>query len=233
MRDIMTKEVSDAILKTADEIKLARVYEASTQKPYSVQIVTLKLDAATLPTNPYKIGFKFKSFFVVGATDSSVSVNLKVNSRDDLQSSFPIKINDSCDFDNMVAEAYIDWSAQATKTITIVFFTDAAFRSGSQLSISSGGVSIFDGSTISGPFRIAVPAVTATIIIAQNTSRKVATLQNKTGALLYIGGPFVGAVGSANEGIAFPDQSIIKWNNTGALYGWSVAGGNVSYIEEA
>lgn len=233
MKEILNQQNTQAILNMADQIKKAAIFEGSTQKPFGVQSITLDLSTARLSTDPFKVGFPFKSIYVSSATDTICTISLIPQTRDSYQSAIPFKLNDSWTREEPIAEAYLYWTAQANKSITIHFFVDSEFRSGSQISVTGGGVSIVDGSTITGPTRVTLAATTATIIAPALSTRKKCTIQNKTGADLYIGGATIGAVGGATEGIKIPADGIIYWQNTGALYGWSVAGGNIHYLEEA
>ncbi len=230
MSEVMTPDMAAVILDKFMEIQRARIFQGATQKPFSIQLVTLDLSNAVLPTRPYKIGFPFKSFYVQSATDVYSTVNVKVQMQDSIQSSFPTKLNDSWVNEFPVAEAYLDWPAQAGKTMTIVFFLESEYRSGSQISVNGGGVSINDGSSISLA-TVTLSAATAAQIAPADSLRKVANIQNKTGAVLYIGDSSV-TNAAGTEGINIQPDEIIEWRNTGALYGYSVAGGKVQRTEE-
>lgn len=230
MTQIMTADQAAMILDKFNEIQRARIFEGNTQRPFSVQKMTIDLTTARLSTQPYKIGFPFKSLYVQTATDVYATVNVKLLTQDSSQSSFPMKLNDSFNNEFPIAEAYLDWDAQAGKTITLIFFLDSEFRSGSQISVTGGGVSIVDGSSILlGTVTLA--AATAAVIAPADSLRKVATIQNKTGAVLYVGDSSI-TNGGATEGINIQPDGIITWRNTGALYGYSVAGGKVQRTEE-
>lgn len=231
-REILTPAEAAVILNAADQVLKARIFEASTQKPFSIQIVTLDLSTARLQTNPYKIGFPFKSVYVEAATDVLANIEMQIGMQDTIQSSVTMKLNDSLSLDIPTSEAYIWWPAQTAKTITLVFFTAAEFRSGSQISVTGGGVSIVDGSTLTHPDRVVLAAATPTIIAPALATRKCATLQNATGAEMWIGGTTVSNTG-AKQGILIPANGVVEWRNTGALYGFSVAGGAVINLEEA
>lgn len=232
-REILTRESVAMVLSAAEALTKAKIFEGSTQKPFGVQSVTFDLSTAVLSTAPKRIGFPFKSVYVSAATDVLATVNMIPQTQDSYQSAVPLKQNDSWTIEYPVSEAFLYWTAQAGKTITLHFFVESEFKSGSQISVTGGGVSIIDGSTITGPTRVTLAATTATIIAPSLSTRKKCTIQNKTGADLYIGGATIGAVGGATEGIKIPIDGIITWQNTGALYGWSVAGGNIHYVEEA
>lgn len=228
----MTKEMSDSILNMADEIKRASIFEGNTQRPFSIQTIVLALDTARLETDPYRIGFPFKSVFIADATDISVTVSMKPGARDSFQSAFPLIKKDSWSVNNPVNEAFLYWSAQSGKTITLVFFTDSEFKSGSQISQNAGGVNINEGSSTTAMAQVTLAAATATPIIPTDSLRIVSIIQNKTGADLWVGGSNTVTNSGATEGIKIPADGIIYWRNTANLHGYSVAGGTVSYFTE-
>lgn len=230
MSEIMNQDLASALLSKKELLKLAKIYQGNTQRPFSVQKITLDLSNSRLETDPFKIGFPFKSLYVQTATDVYVSLNVKLLTRDTTQSSFPIRLNDTFTNEDEIAEAYLDWSAQPGKSITLIFFLESEFKSGSQISVTGGGVSIVDGSSIALG-TVTLTATTTTAIAPADPLRKKATIQNKTGADLYVGDSTVTNAG-ATEGVLIPNNGIIYWNNTSALYGYSVGGGKVQRIEE-
>lgn len=231
--EILTPEAAAEIVKNANLISRAFVADVIAQRPFSVQIEVIDLGTAVLETNPKHMRGQFRSVYIQDATDPTAYVNVKIGSRDSVQSAFKMKYNDAFAMSQPQNDLYLHWPAQVGKTLTVVKFTDVEFVSGSQISVSGGGVSINTGTAVTGPTQVALSAVTATIILPVNGNRKQATLQNKTSGSLYIGGSTIGAVGGANEGLEILPGDLFVWTNTGALYGWSVAGGNISYIEEA
>jgi hypothetical protein len=229
MSEIFTREAADEILRRITEGARAAIFQGSTQKPFGIQKEVVDLSTASV--NPKRIGFPFRSIYVESATDVLANISLKPNSSDSFQSAIKLKQNDSWSRDLPVSEAYLSWDAQPGKTITLVYMLDSEFRSGSQISVTGGGVSIVDGSTVTGPTRVTLAATTAAAIAPALSTRKKATIENKTGADLYIGDSTVTNSG-ATEGIKVAAGGIIYWQNTGALYGYSVAGGNVHRLEE-
>ena len=213
-------------MKTKDQ---AAIFDASTNHPFSVQGITIPLDTAQLETNPYKIGFPFKSVFVADATDLSVQVNLKIGTRDSFQTKIPLKKKDAFKLGQFTSEAYLDWTAQSGKTITIFFFTDSEFVSGSLIQQTSGGVQVSEGSAVALNSKT-LSAATAAIIAPQNANRVLAILQNQTGANVWLGDSTVTNAG-ATQGILIPPLATFEWRNSAALYGYSVAGGNVNFLE--
>lgn len=77
------------------------------------------------------------------------------------------------------------------------------------------------------PSVVALVAVTATPIVALNTLRTSAMIYNTTGAIIYVGNSSVGITD-----IPVPPMAYFIWDNTAALYGYSVLGGNVNVIDE-
>lgn len=223
-REIMTKDISDAILGMIEQNRNAKIFEGTTQKPFEVQSITLALDTAATQQNPYIIGFPFKSVYIAAATDTVVGVNLFPNAIESFQSSIPLKQNDSWIVDEPVAKAFLTWSAQAGKTITLIFFVSSMFQSGSQLSISGGGVSISEGTTFTTS-QVALTAATATLVAASLSTRKLLSVQNNTGADVWFGGVSVSNTGT-NQGLRISPGAILQWRNTAALYAYSIAGGS-------
>lgn len=226
----MNNDLAKAILSLAREQQDAHIFEGNTDSPMLVQVETIDLSTEKLETDPKPIGFPFKSVYVQDATDVYVSINMKLLTNDSLQGKFSLKKNDSFANDFPLSKAFLSWDAQPGKTITIIFFLKSEFRSGSQISVTGGGVSINDGSSISLE-TVTLAAATAAAIAPADSLRKVASIQNKTGAVLYIGDSTVTNAG-ATEGINIQPDEVIEWRNTGALYGYSVAGGKVQSTEE-
>jgi hypothetical protein len=233
-KQIFTPEMVAHILNLADEQKRARIFESNTQRPFIIQSMVIPLDTARLDNQPLKIGFPFKALWIQDATDSSVVVNIRAGGRDLTNSPFKLRLNDVWKLDDPIAEAYLDWSAQSGKSITILFSLTSDFTSGRNVSVNSGGVSINEGDSFTTA-QVTMTAATATLIKAQNSSRKVLAVQNNTGADLWVGGLTVSNTG-ATQGIKVPANGIYYWRNTAALYGYSVAGGagdsGITYMEE-
>lgn len=228
MPEIMDRQTADEILRAFDTLKKAEIFRESTQNPFGVQKVVLDLSVARDPSRPYPIGFAFKSFYVQKATDVLASVNMRPTTVDSFQSSFTVKQNDSWNSDRQTSGIYIDWVAQPGKSMEIIFFTNSEFRSGSQISVTGGGVSIVEGSTFSQAALTFVPA-TPLLIFASDSTRKVGIFQNKTGASVWIGGA------SVTNSTAFYEVipgAELPWKNTAALYGFSLAGGVGHKTEE-
>ena len=228
MGDILTTQDTQAIIKAASLLQQAKIFEGGTQRPFGIQKFVLDLSTARDANQPFKISAAFTSVFVEDATDSGTYVNMRPNAPDNFQSDLKLRDRDSWSSEYPISEAYLNWPAQTGKTINIIIFVSSKFESGTQISQTSGGLSISTGSIIANDTPVTLGAATAAIIAVQNFDRKLTTLQNKTGSTLYIGG-----VGVNNtNGIEIPSDGIIYWQNTAALYGYSVAGGNVKSVSE-
>lgn len=230
MKEVMTTQEAALLLNHALQLRNAQFFRNTKDNPVSVFPITLDLTTAKHVNSPFIVGFPFKSFYVAHATDTNVVVEMKVNSNDEQQGKFPIRKNDAWASDSFVNKGFLSWEAQSGKSITIVFFLDSNFQSGSQISVTGGGVSIVDGSTISIPAKVTLAAGVAGQIAPALSTRKVATIENTSGADIYIGGATVN--GTTVRGIRVPADGIVKWQNTGALYAWSAAGGDVWRAEE-
>lgn len=228
----LSPEVVDQILQRADELKRARIQNDIAQRPFQVQRLVLDLTSARLETDPLIISFPFRSIFVQDATDNGVSVNFRPTTTDSIQSYFGLKKNDSWNVDTAISRGYLHWSAQSGKTITLIFFTDAEFKSGSQISVNSGGVAISEGSVADATTRVTLAATTAAAIAPANADRNVCLLENATGADLYVSGANTVTDSGATRGIKIASGDYFEWRNTAALYGYSVAGGDVHYLEQ-
>jgi len=221
--DMITPDVVNAILAKAREVDSASIFEGNTARPFEIQGVTLDLSTAKDPSDPFKINFPFKSIYISTATDTGVSVNFRPNSRDSFQTSVPLSLKDSHIFTKPISGGFLDWSAQSGKTITILFFLSSEFRSGSQISVTSGGLVINEGTSVTTS-PLTLVAATSTQVVAADTTRKNLVVQNNTGADVWFGPVGVTNTG-ATLGIKVGAGGSFVWKNTAALYAYSVAGG--------
>lgn len=221
------------VLAEALTRKRAEIRRSSDQRPFTMQKIVIPLDTAATEGNPYRIHFPFSAVFVRDATDSLTNVYLAAHADDiqQIQNSIQLKINDAFSFQQAIGGAFLTWAAQSGKSITLYFFLDAQMKSGSQLSLNAGGLSINDGSA----FTVAPVVILATTpkqIFSASASRKVGTFENETGADIWIGGATVSNTG-ATKGLRVPAGGAVKWRNTAALYAYSVAGGTITAMEES
>lgn len=197
------------------------------QRPIIFQKITLALDTARSSSDPLKVSFPFVSVFMREATDSTAEISLMPidNGIDRVDSALALRKNDAFDFKNMIPGGQLFWTAQAGKSVTLIFSTMGAMKPGAQLSQIAGGVSVSDGSSISSAKLSstgAAPTVTvttaATQICATDTDRKVLTFYFP--ADCWVGDASV-AVGT--RGVYQPAGQLV-YKNTAALYAIAVSG---------
>lgn len=215
-------------LQSADQ---AALFANTVNAGQEVRVVTFDLSTAQLETNPKPLGFAFKSFIVLSATDSSVTLNMRLATRDTYQDKISItNLISGFKLPYPVQGAYFDWTAQSGKSITIVFF-----RSG-EMSINrvtqSQGNTVSEGSTVTTSALVTLTAATAGAIFPVLASRNTGVAQNITGGDIWVGDSSVTNSG-ATTGIKFANGERIVWKNTAALYAYSVLGGDIAVMEEA
>lgn len=196
------------------------------RRQISKVILSQDLSTAKLSTSPLLIDFPFKTVWVQDATDSNVTVSLVLNPINEgtLNAPMTLQRNLAISLERPVAGAYLYWSAQASKTITIYFLTDGDVRPGSLISQITGGVSIQDGTSVSSSKMDAgasasksVTSASAVAMFPADSTRKVMTCY--TDQDIWVGDSSV-AVGT--RGIFIAGGSRFVWKNTAALYGIAV-----------
>lgn len=215
----MTVELARQVLEVAEEKNRAAILLGSTDAPQEVQVVDLPpLDTAMLETRPFEINFSFRSVYVSVASDTSTEIKMRVNSQDSVQGLIPLRKGDSLVFPKSQAKAFLHWDAQPGKIIKLIFFVSGEFRSGSHISQNAGGISISDGESVMSNAYVSV-GTSATEVLAQDTDRKTATIQNQGTGNIWLGGSDVTDSSGAKPGILLgPGQSFI-FKNTATLYG--------------
>jgi hypothetical protein len=141
-----------------------------------------------------------------------------------------MKQNDSFVLDEPISEMYLHWTAQPGRTITLAIFTSAQFNSGSQISVTGGGVSLVEGSSFTQSVQTLV-AATALEIFPTDTTRKLGTFQNNTGSNVWVGPSTVTNAG-ASLGYQVAPGASFQWRNTSNIYAYSVLGGNILVMTE-
>lgn len=224
-KELMTEELAREVLLSVTRQREAELFQNKSNTPSSVQKIVIPLTTARDAADPYKISIPFRSFWVQDATDTNVSVNIKLLTRDSSADSFTVKKNDVYGHDEMCSEVYLDWAAQSGKTLTIVFFTRGVFSSGSQISVTGGGVFLSEGTSFVQSVQT-LAAATAAIVFPVDSTRALGFFQNNTGASVYVGPSTVAASG-ANLGEEVPAGTNYYWRNTAALYAISTPGGDL------
>ncbi len=229
-----TPKLAKQVLSKQTQTDNAAVVIGNSERPFRVQEFTFALDTAQLATSPFKIRFPFKSIVVRSASDSNTSVNIRLGSQDTIQSPIALFQNDSLNFDFPINEAYLDWTSQPSKTMTLLFLVEGRVRLGSLIAAISGGVTQQDGTAVAAIASVTLAAATAAAIAPSLSTRKTCTIQNNTGAILYVGGSnTVTADATATGGIQVPANGQLIWRNTAELWGISTAGGIVNRLEES
>lgn len=194
----------------------AAIYANSTGQNL-IRTLTLPLDTAKLSGDPFRVGFPFKSLYVISATDPSTTVNMRLGTRDSSEDSFPLSQESTFELPYPVKEAYIDWSAQAGKTITILFSIKGTFKSNKIASITSGGVLITEGTALTTQTGGTIPVV-ATQLFAQDSSRKLMVIQNQDSIDMWIGDAAVTTDTGTKPGIKIEAGGSYEWKSTAACY---------------
>lgn len=221
-REVMTLEMARQILKIASQQDTAAIMAAQADRSLETVVITIALDTATPIQTPYRVSFPFRSVFVRSATDSSVQVSLRPNTSDSIQGDIPLKNNDSIVFPSPLAEAYLTWTAQAGKSMTLVFFVSGEFRTGTQVSSTSGGVSITDGDAVSNQATATVTTVAQ--LFAADTSRKKMMIVNASGVKIYLGDVTTTDDSGTKIGIPMNPGDTYAWENTSACFAVSQGG---------
>lgn len=213
-------------------------YSGDLRSPGQWRLVLSATDLGTARPegNPLKIDFPFTGFHVEDATDATVSVRLSQNAADgfSIANYKSIKLNDAGTFNRVQKNAQITWAAQTGKAITIVFFFDTEFRPGSQLSLTSGGVAVTEGSAITHAL-VTLTAATAVVVFAADSTRKLGTFRNTTGARIWVGLSTItsGDAAAATDGFIVEPGDVFEYRNTAALYALSVGGGAVVAVTQS
>lgn len=224
LRDIMDKKRAEMALYAKNELQDAELFSKQ-ENPFTVQTITIPLDTARDVGNPLTLNIPHRSIYVQDATDVNVTVSVQMQSRDSINSTFAIRKNDAWTNDSIIPQINLSWSAQAGKTITLVFFYNTEFRSGSQISVTGGGVLVSEGSSFVDARQTLAPT-TAAVVFSSDSTRALGVIQNTSGASIWVGASTVTNSGST-VGLEVPANGVFEWRNTGALYAYSVAGGNI------
>lgn len=232
---LFSKDELKLIIKEAAKEIAAQIYEASVMSPFSVQSTTsVDLTTARTETNALEIGFPFKAIWFKNATDNSVKLKIKFNKNDASGSGQYVEVvgNDILASDKMYSKAYVYWEAQSGKSIDWVVFTDTVPQTGSLINSGTVSVARATSATLTNP---AVSASTATSILAANTSRKTAHIQNVSGASVFIGFANTVSNSGSTKGLEITNGGYFKIENTAQIYAYSVgaiAAGGLTIIEE-
>lgn len=212
------KQLFDQMLKQDD----AGLFASTVGENPPVVYRTIPLDTTQLAGAPLELGLSFRGFFVLQSTDPTVTINVRLGSKDSNIDSFPIRNNSSLKLPFPIQKIYLDWAAQPGKTISILFFTRGEFSTNQLVSSLSAQVTNYTGSSVTQVQKV-IAASTATAIFPLDTSRKQGTWRNESGADMWGGDLNVTNTGTT-QGFRIPAGTTIQWSNTAALFVFSVAG---------
>lgn len=228
----MDPSLAKSIVQRSREEDLASISYGNESREQTVLKYVIDLSVARSADNPREINFPFRSIFAEAGSDRDAFLYVKPGTREDVQSPFRIGFRDSWARDHAVPRAFLHWDAQPGKTITLLFFTDSEFRSGSQVTTVSGGVTLLEGSALTQS-NSNLSATTATQIFASSSTRKTGIFQNKSGASVWVGPSSAVLDTGANRGYEVADGDSFIWRNSAALFAYSVAGGSIHLSEES
>lgn len=210
------------------EPDMAQLAVDKADRPLSIIKIELDLSKEQDALSPRRIGFPFKSMHFKSSTNPKSFINVKPSTLDEHQDSFELSYNDGWKAGKIVQDAFLSWPAQVGKGVLYIY-TDSEFVSGSQLSITSGGVTISEGS--SSELKNITLVSGASEVLPQNLFRKAATVVNDTGDDLFLGSDNT-VNASTNKGVPLANGDSVKWRNTGHLYAYSASGGKIIILEE-
>lgn len=201
----------------------------TSELPFS--IVEINLAEERTIYDPLRISFPFRSVFVQAATDPNVELKLALGKRSlaNLQDALPLKVNQYQNFGFMRGDAYLYWDAQPGKKMILIFVRDGDIKPGSTIQVTSGGVAITSGASMTPATPVSV-TVTATKILSAASDRKKATIGNprSSGVDVWVSGTSaVTTELGALPGILLEPGDYFEYDGQGDLYGIT-AGGSVA-----
>lgn len=206
-------EVVKAILAPAE----AGLFASTVGENPPIRVVTFDLSTAVIAGQEKELSFGFQSFVVLDATDNNVSVNIKLGSNDSYNDAFAIKKNYQINLPLPVQKAYFTWSAQSSKSITILFMTRGLLTTNNIVASSTGQSTPYVGDTVTTQSGAQV-TTSAAVLFAADSSRKLMTIQNQSGQSIWIGGSTVTVGGGAVPGIEIKPDGYFEWASSAACY---------------
>lgn len=217
------------ILRDESDKKNAAIADSSNHRKLKIRKETIFLDNGYGPdygSNAYLVNYPFKGVFVKSASDGFTTATLAVDddSSASIQSGFDLGINDKFNIGRFASKGFIVAPPQPGKKMTIWFIVDGDFTSGSQLSLTAGGVSVTTGTGMTPQPAVSVGASAVKLLSSDSTQKK-ATVTNLSGGTIYVSGTSAvkTAVGGAGTTIGIPigvGQNM-EWTNQGEL--WAIS----------
>ena len=217
----------DFLIQSRDQNRDSQISNSSRLRPQSQYRLVLALDTAADDSSSFEWKQPFDGFYVEDATDSSTEVKMGIIAPESQQvrNYVTLKQNDSAEYNEAISGAFFTWSAQASKTITIVFFMGVKFRPGSLRSFLNGGVTPTFGSGATPQTRVQSTAMAGALFTA-DADRKMMTITNMdTANTVYISGTSA-VTGSAGTkpGIPIAPGQTYEWQSQAACYAICDAG---------
>lgn len=227
----MNAEQAQARIDIFRSPALAALFLSQLGNNMGPRAITLDLSTARVAGLPFKVEFPFTSMTIVSASDANANFDIRVDTDASYNDSFNVKAPASLEFPLPVKAAYISNTAQAGKTVTLLFMLYGTLRTNQTSQVLSGGVTNNDGSTTTFTKK-SVTAATATKLVDTDYTRKKLEFRNQTGADLWLAGDATVTDGSADSnasrGRILSDGDDYSWYNNGPLYAYSVAGGDLT-----
>lgn len=169
-------------------------------------------------------GYPLRSIQVVNQTDPTCKFELIPESMEDhkVRHAIPLGINDSWDFGRSISRWFIKNDPQPGKFIELLISVDGTFKSGKQVSVSSGGVSILEGSSYETT-KFDLTALTPYELFPADADRKLGTWKNENGQC-FIGPSNLVSNTGTNKGEKVEIGEMIEWKNPCALWVYPLVG---------
>ncbi len=209
-------QLFDLVVQDLQDKKAAFLNFAQKEKPTIGHRAVIDLGLDIDENAPYVVNFPFRSVFVEQATDAGCIILLKPNTKESIQPPFRMGLRDSWAMDYNIEKCYLHWPKQIGKKMELVFFTDAEFRSGSQISVTSGGIAVSEGISFTDSM-VTLPHNVATLVLPVNSLRVKSVIQNIGPQSIWVGAVNVGYSG-ATRGYELGAGATFEWKNTSALY---------------
>lgn len=253
MQQFTADEVT-SILANAKSKSGAAIFDQSTTLPFDFQIVTVVIPygVALDPAKAIKIGFPFKTCYVLKSTHPALVVKFRPNTDASIQSALELSEKDVITFSSPLNQGFIHYDAQSVapsstvaQQVTLLFSVTAEFKSG-QLSSVKGSIhtDLYQSSLMLNEVLAATtatnlsepaPFLQVPTYIANGIDRQV-LIQNNTNAVLFLGPSNAvddgSGGGGVNKGFQLQSGDSFKWNNRTSLWGYSTGGGTINVIVE-
>lgn len=217
-----------------DAVKnFSEINQSTVVRPLPFLAVTIPLDTAATEESPWQLpAFPFRGIWVSDATDTEVSVNLILHSREKQHTMYPlpIKKNFNAEFPYLIGQAYLTFDAQADKTINLILIKEGKIDPGFEISDTSGGVSITTGDSATQETDFALTNV-ATEILAAAATRKQALLYNHGPDRAWLGGAGLDGTIGSKSGIPVDVGASFQWDSQAALRGLSEGTSTLSILK--